>query len=100
MASSRWAGAACAKDVAKVVERVAFWRAKTRKSDKRSGVSKGCLSSVRKTYFQRRTARRYAAGKRRLFAHCDVYAALPSITGKLELEYEGERAEPILVRGR
>jgi magnesium chelatase subunit I len=79
------------KYVREVVERIAFAAREDKKVDKRSGVSQrlpiSCIENV------------ISNAERRAIRHdekivvpriSDIYAALPAITGKLELEYEGE----------
>jgi magnesium chelatase subunit I len=79
------------KFVQEVIERIAFAAREDKKVDKRSGVSQrlpiSCIENV------------ISNAERRAIRHDeelvvprigDVYAALPAITGKLELEYEGE----------
>jgi magnesium chelatase subunit I len=77
--------------VAEVVERVAFEAREDRRVDRRSGVSQrlpiSVLENVVSNAERRALANKDSAIVPRL---SDVYAALPSITGKLELEYEGE----------
>ncbi|HET7025959.1 MAG TPA: sigma 54-interacting transcriptional regulator, partial [Gemmatimonadales bacterium] len=77
--------------VAEVVERVAFEAREDRRVDRRSGVSQrlpiSTLENVVSNAERRAIAHQEATVTPRL---SDVYAALPSITGKLELEYEGE----------
>src|SRR6201996_2311531 len=74
-----------------VVEQVAFLAREDKRVDKRSGVSQRLPITVLENVVsnaERRTlkTRESSAAPRIL----DLYAALPSITGKLELEYEGE----------
>ena len=77
--------------VAEVVEEIAFQARQDRRIDKRSGVSQRLPISAMENVVSN-------AERRALFSHepvavprvTDVYAALPSITGKFELEYEGE----------
>jgi magnesium chelatase subunit I len=77
--------------VREVVEEIAFQARADRKIDRRSGVSQRlaitCLENV------------LSNAERRALTHSenpvvprvtDVYAAVPSITGKFEMEYEGE----------
>jgi magnesium chelatase subunit I len=79
------------KYVREVVERIAFSAREDKRIDKRSGVSQrlpiSCMENV------------ISNAERRAIRHSeqlvvprigDVYGALPAITGKLELEYEGE----------
>ncbi|MFI5234122.1 MAG: sigma 54-interacting transcriptional regulator [Gemmatimonadales bacterium] len=77
--------------VAEVVERVAFEAREDRRVDRRSGVSQRLPISVLESIVSN-AERRALAQKERVIVPriSDLYAALPSITGKLELEYEGE----------
>jgi len=74
-----------------VVEHIAFLAREDKRIDKRSGVSQrlpiACLESVVSSAEQRAVRNREARSTARI---ADVYAALPAITGKMELEYEGE----------
>ena len=77
--------------IREIVEQIAFLAREDKKVDKRSGVSQRLPISVLENVVsnaERRalTAREDVAVPRVL----DIYAALPSITGKIELEYEGE----------
>ncbi len=79
------------KYVSEVIERVAFAAREDKKIDKRSGVSQRLPISVTENVISNadRPANRHqeALVVPRIG---DIYAALPAITGKLELEYEGE----------
>jgi magnesium chelatase subunit I len=88
-----------------VVEEIAFLAREDKRVDKRSGVSQrlpiACLETVVSNSEQRAVRNGEEIAVARV---SDVYAALPALTGKLELEYEGELkgAETIardLVRG-
>ena len=74
-----------------VVEYVAFFARDDKRIDKRAGVSQrlpiAALESVVSSAEQRAVRNREARSSARI---ADVYAALPAITGKMELEYEGE----------
>ncbi len=77
--------------IREIIEQIAFLAREDKKIDKRSGVSQRLPISVLENVVsnaERRAirARDHLAAPRVL----DIYAALPSITGKLELEYEGE----------
>ena len=77
--------------VAEVVEEIAFQARQDRRIDKRSGVSQRLPISAMENVIS--NAERRALMNREDCAVArvnDVYAALPSITGKFELEYEGE----------
>jgi magnesium chelatase subunit I len=79
------------KYVREVVERIAFTAREDKRIDKRSGVSQrlpiSCMENVISN--AERRAIRYTE-QVTVPRIGDVYAALPAITGKLELEYEGE----------
>ncbi len=77
--------------VREVVEEVAFQARGERKVDKRSGVSQRLPISVLETTVSNAERRALATGETPTVARVtDIYAALPSMTGKFELEYEGE----------
>ncbi|HEU0302786.1 MAG TPA: sigma 54-interacting transcriptional regulator [Longimicrobium sp.] len=77
--------------VAELVERVAFLARDDKRVDRRSGVSQRMPISVLETAVANAERRAIVAGEPRILPRvADVYAALPSITGKMELEYEGE----------
>ncbi len=74
-----------------VVEEVAFQARSDRKVDKRSGVSQRLPISTLEVVVSNAERRALANGETLVVPRVtDVYAALPSITGKFELEYEGE----------
>jgi magnesium chelatase subunit I len=79
------------KYVREVIERIAFGAREDKKIDKRSGVSQrlpiSCMENVISNAERRAIRHREQVTVPRIG---DVYAALPAITGKLELEYEGE----------
>src|SRR5881394_796665 len=77
--------------VREVVEEVAFQARADRKVDKRSGVSQRLPISTLELVVSN-AERRALANKEQVVVPrvTDIYAALPSITGKFELEYEGE----------
>jgi magnesium chelatase subunit I len=79
------------KYVQEVIERIAFVAREDKRVDKRSGVSQRLPISA--------TENVISNAERRALTHeetvivpriSDIYSALPAITGKLELEYEGE----------
>jgi magnesium chelatase subunit I len=77
--------------VREVVEEIAFQARTERKIDKRSGVSQRMPISVLETAVSNAERRALANGEATVVPRVtDVYAALPSMTGKFELEYEGE----------
>ena len=74
-----------------VVEEVAFQARADRKIDKRSGVSQRLPITTLELVVSNAERRALANGEGVVVPRVtDVYAALPSITGKFELEYEGE----------
>jgi magnesium chelatase subunit I len=77
--------------VAEVVEEIAFQARQDRRVDKRSGVSQRLAISAMENVVSNAERRAIASGEPVAVARVtDVYAALPSITGKFEMEYEGE----------
>ncbi|MFP5262459.1 MAG: sigma 54-interacting transcriptional regulator [Blastocatellia bacterium] len=76
----------------RAVEQVAFEARADQRVDKRSGVSQRLPISVIENVISNAERRALASGERKVVPRVsDIYAALPSITGKLELEYEGEQ---------
>ncbi len=79
------------KYIHEVVERIAFLAREDKKIDKRSGVSQRLPISVIENVVSNAERRALRNHEKTIVPRIgDVYAALPSITGKLELEYEGE----------
>jgi magnesium chelatase subunit I len=77
--------------VAEVVEEIAFQARQDRRVDKRSGVSQRLPISAIENVVSNAERRAIASHEAEAIARVtDVYAALPSITGKFEMEYEGE----------
>ncbi len=77
--------------VREVVEEVAFQARSDRRVDKRSGVSQRMPISAIETVVSNAERRALANDEPTVVARViDVYGALPSMTGKFELEYEGE----------
>jgi magnesium chelatase subunit I len=76
--------------VREVVEEVAFQARGDRKIDKRSGVSQRLPITALELVVSNAERRALANGETLVAPRVtDIYAALPSITGKFELEYEG-----------
>jgi magnesium chelatase subunit I len=86
--------------VREVVEQVAFSAREDKKVDKRSGVSQRLPISTMELVVSNAERRALVHGEKTVLPRVgDVYTALPGITGKLELEYEGEmRGADIVVR--
>jgi magnesium chelatase subunit I len=77
--------------VAEIVEEIAFQARQDRRVDKRSGVSQRLAISAMENVVSNAERRALMAGEPVAVTRVtDVYSALPSITGKFELEYEGE----------
>jgi len=77
--------------VREIVEEVAFQARADRKIDKRSGVSQRLPITTLELVVSNAERRALASGESLVVPRVtDIYAALPSITGKFELEYEGE----------
>lgn len=74
-----------------VVERVAFLGREDKRIDQRSGVSQRMPITVTETVVSNAERRALQHGEEVAVPRvADLYAALPAITGKMELEYEGE----------
>ena len=77
--------------VAETVERLAFLAREDKRVDQRSGVSQRMPISVTESIVSNAERRALQLGEDRVVPRIgDLYAALPAITGKMELEYEGE----------
>jgi magnesium chelatase subunit I len=77
--------------IAEVIERIAFEARTDRRIDKRSGVSQRMPISVTENVVSNAERRAITTGDAEIVPRIsDIYAALPAITGKIELEYEGE----------
>ncbi len=74
-----------------VVEEIAFQARDDKRVDRRSGVSQRLPITTLESVVSNAEQRATRVGEKNSFARvADIYAALPAITGKLELEYEGE----------
>jgi magnesium chelatase subunit I len=79
------------KFIHEVVEQLAFSAREDKRVDKRSGVSQRLPISVMENVASNAERRALKNGEMVAVPRVlDVYAAMPSITGKIELEYEGE----------
>ena len=77
--------------VAEVAERVAFEARGEKRIDQRSGVSQRLSISLLENVVSNAERRAVRLGEKTVAPRlADIYAALPAITGKIELEYEGE----------
>lgn len=79
------------KFIRETIEEIAFQARDDKRVDRRSGVSQrlpiSCLENVVSNAEQRAARNSEKAAAARI---TDVYSAIPSMTGKIELEYEGE----------
>jgi magnesium chelatase subunit I len=77
--------------VREVVEQIAFSAREDKKVDKRSGVSQRLPISTLELVVSNAERRALLNGDALILPRIsDIYAAMPGISGKLELEYEGE----------
>ena len=77
--------------IKEVVESIAFQAREDKKVDKRSGVSQRLPITVLENVVSNAERRAIQNKEQRVVPRVsDIYAAMPSMTGKIELEYEGE----------
>jgi magnesium chelatase subunit I len=73
------------------IEEIAFQAREDKRVDKRSGVSQRLPITTLESVVSNAEQRAARTGEKNAITRVsDIYAALPAITGKLELEYEGE----------
>lgn len=78
--------------ISEIIEQIAFEARDDQRVDKRSGVSQRFPISVLEAIVSNSERRALITGEKKLVPRIsDVYAALPAMTGKMELEYEGEQ---------
>ena len=78
--------------IREVVEQIAFEARDDNHVDKHSGVSQRMPITVMETVVSNAERRALVTGEDSIAPRIsDVYAAIPSMTGKMELEYEGEQ---------
>jgi magnesium chelatase subunit I len=81
--------------IVELIERVAFEAREDKRVDRRSGVSQRLPISLLENTISNAERRALATKERAAVPRVsDIYSALPAITGKLELEYEGELQGP------
>ncbi len=79
------------KYLREVVEEIAFQARQDKRVDRRSGVSQRLPITTLESVVSSAEQRAARNGEKSSLARvADVYSALPAITGKMELEYEGE----------
>ncbi len=78
--------------IREVVEQIAFEARDDNHVDKHSGVSQRMPITVMETVVSNAERRALVTGEESIVPRIsDIYAAIPSMTGKMELEYEGEQ---------
>ncbi|HKP72165.1 MAG TPA: hypothetical protein VJT82_04450 [Pyrinomonadaceae bacterium] len=78
--------------IRELVEQIAFEARDDQRIDKRSGVSQRLPITVMESVVSNAERRSLLTGETEIVPRIsDVYAAVPSMTGKMELEYEGEQ---------
>src|SRR5918997_392344 len=78
--------------IREIVEQIAFEARDDQRVDKRSGVSQRLPITVTESVVSNAERRALLANEDEIVPRVsDVYAAVPSMTGKMELEYEGEQ---------
>jgi magnesium chelatase subunit I len=78
--------------IREVVEQIAFEARDDSRVDKHSGVSQRLPITVMESVVSNAERRSLLTGDQTIVPRiADVYASIPSITGKIELEYEGEQ---------
>lgn len=81
--------------IAEIIEQIAFEARDDQRIDKRSGVSQRFSITALETAIPNAERRSLVTGELDIVPRIsDVYAALPAMTGKMELEYEGEQLGP------
>jgi len=89
--TDRGKGVRIPRFIREVAEGVAFAARRDKKIDKRSGVSQRLPISALENALSNAERRALLRGEALVVPRvADIYAALPSLTGKFELEYEGE----------
>jgi magnesium chelatase subunit I len=89
---SKWQKAQILLAIREVIEQIAFIAREDKRVDKRSGVSQRLPITLMELAFSNAERRSLTTGDYWITPRIsDIYAAIPAITGKLELEYEGEQ---------
>ncbi|HKP37856.1 MAG TPA: hypothetical protein VJT71_13445 [Pyrinomonadaceae bacterium] len=78
--------------VREIIEQIAFEARDDQRIDKHSGVSQRLPITVMESVVSNAERRALMTGEEKILPRIgDIYAAIPSMTGKMELEYEGEQ---------
>ncbi|HTK37954.1 MAG TPA: hypothetical protein VL325_05635 [Pyrinomonadaceae bacterium] len=84
--------------IAETIEQIAFEARDDQRVDKRSGVSQRFSITALESVISNAERRALMTGEKEIVPRIsDIYAALPSMTGKMELEYEGEQIGAVRV---
>jgi magnesium chelatase subunit I len=78
--------------ISEMIEQIAFEARDDQRVDKRSGVSQRFSITALESAVSNAERRALLTGEKQIVPRIsDIYAALPAMTGKMELEYEGEQ---------
>src|SRR5204863_5494216 len=78
--------------IRELIEQIAFEARDDNRVDKRSGVSQRLPITVMESIVSNAERRALITGEELVVPRiADIYSAVPSMTGKMELEYEGEQ---------
>lgn len=78
--------------ISEIIEQIAFEARDDQRVDKRSGVSQRFSITALESTVSNAERRSLVTGETEIVPRIsDIYAALPAMTGKMELEYEGEQ---------
>jgi len=78
--------------IRETIEQIAFEARDDQRIDKHSGVSQRLPITVMESVVSNAERRSLTTGEEKVLPRiADIYAAIPSMTGKIELEYEGEQ---------
>src|SRR4030081_1168349 len=78
--------------IREVIEQIAFEARDDQRIDKHSGVSQRLPITVMESVVSNAERRAFTTEEEQIVPRiADIYAAIPSMTGKIELEYEGEQ---------
>jgi magnesium chelatase subunit I len=78
--------------IREIIEQIAFEARDDNRVDRRSGVSQRLPITVTESVVSNAERRALLTGEEAIVPRiADIYAAIPSMTGKMELEYEGEQ---------
>src|ERR1044071_5795537 len=83
--------------IRETIEQIAFEARDDQRIDKHSGVTQRLPITVMESVVSNAERRALLTGEQQVVPRiADIYAAIPSMTGNMELEYEGEQIGPVL----